>query len=86
MHIYTHRDCFLTLHIFHLELQNYVEFLECAKAASNTFYGEDPQKSPDLCRIASGSHAERIAVSGSGSGSNIFYVPTILVKWSRVVR
>ena len=44
---------FLTLHIFHLELQNYVEFLECAKAASNTFYGEDPQKSPDLCRIAS---------------------------------
>ena len=47
---------------------------------------EDPQKSPDLCRIASGSHAERIAVSGSGSGSNIFYAPTILVQWSRVVR
>ena len=54
VHMYIHRKCFLlTLHIFNLELQNYVEFLECAKAASNTFYGEDPQKSPDLCRIAS---------------------------------
>ena len=86
VHMYTHRDCFLALHIFNLELQNYVQVLECAKAASNTFYGEDPQKSPDLYRIASKSHAERIAVSGSGSGSNIFYVPTILVKWSSVVR
>ena len=80
------KNYFLPLKLFNLELQDFVEFLECAKAASNTFYGEDPQKSPDLCRIAARSHAERIAVSGSGSGSNIFYVPTILVKWSRVVR
>ena len=47
------------------EFQNYVKFLECAKATLLTFYGEDPQKSPDLCRIVSRAHTDRIAVSGS---------------------
>ncbi|PNF42206.1 Aldehyde dehydrogenase, dimeric NADP-preferring [Cryptotermes secundus] len=68
------------------EVQN--DFVEKAKTTLKEFYGENIKNSPDLCRIISDRHYQRlvaflnngrIAVGGETDPSERFIAPTILV-------
>ncbi|XP_021931429.1 aldehyde dehydrogenase, dimeric NADP-preferring-like isoform X4 [Zootermopsis nevadensis] len=64
------------------------DFVGNAKTALKEFYGENPKNSPDLCRIISDRHYQRlvallnsgkVAVGGETDPSERFVAPTILV-------
>lgn len=68
------------------DVQN--DFVEKARAALKEFYGENAKNSPDLCRIISDRHYQRlvaflnngkIAVGGETEASERFIAPTILI-------
>lgn len=69
----------------------YSKFLDSAKKAVKTFYGEDPKQSPDYGRIISTAHCERLkgliddasgalALGGAVDVTNKFVAPTILTN------
>ncbi|KRT78197.1 hypothetical protein AMK59_6935 [Oryctes borbonicus] len=64
------------------------KFIESSKNVLKEWYGENPQKSPDLCRIVSDNHFKRIskflnygkiAVGGGVNAEDRFIEPTILI-------
>ncbi|KAJ9577725.1 hypothetical protein L9F63_005718, partial [Diploptera punctata] len=64
------------------------EFVENAKKVLKEFYGENPKNSPDLCRIVSDRHFQRlvgllkcgtVVVGGESDPTDKFIAPTILV-------
>ncbi|XP_062529802.1 aldehyde dehydrogenase isoform X2 [Bombyx mori] len=71
------------------EVQN--KFLEASKKVLKEWYGEDPQKSPDLCRIINNRHFSRlqqliessknkIAIGGCYDSNDRYIEPTILAN------
>ncbi|CAH0401347.1 unnamed protein product [Chilo suppressalis] len=67
------------------------KFLQIAKKVLKEWYGEDPQKSPDLCRIINSRHFSRlqglldaskdkIAIGGKSDPKDRFIEPTILAN------
>lgn len=63
------------------------EFLETAKRVIEEFYGNDPKKSPDLCRIININHINRlsklmkngeIVVGGEIDENDLYVAPTII--------
>lgn len=74
----------------------YDAFLKAAKQAVRTFYGDDPQRSPDYGRIINRRHLDRltsylghgqIACGGQHDASDLYLAPTILtgVAWDAPV-
>lgn len=64
------------------------QFVKKAKAALHEWYGDDPQKSPDLARIVSEKHVKRlesylecgtVAVGGRCDRNDLWVEPTLLV-------
>lgn len=71
------------------QIQN--QFVEKAKAVLPQWYGKDPKNSPDLCRIVSDKHFQRlthflksgnVAVGGDTDPSERYIAPTILINVS----
>ncbi|XP_028157816.1 aldehyde dehydrogenase, dimeric NADP-preferring isoform X6 [Ostrinia furnacalis] len=69
------------------------KFVEASKKVLKSWYGEDPQKSPDLCRIINNRHFSRIqavldankskvVVGGNYDAKDKFIEPTILANVS----
>jgi aldehyde dehydrogenase (NAD+) len=67
-------------------------FLERLKEAVRLFYGEDPQASPDYCRIVSDRHFDRLTgllgnadvfIGGKHDRADRFIAPTVLKNVSR---
>ncbi|CAK1550760.1 unnamed protein product [Leptosia nina] len=67
------------------------KFVECAKKILREWYGEDPQKSPDLCRIINSRHFSRlqslidaskdkIAIGGRSDPQDRYISPTIITN------
>ncbi|KAI4456560.1 aldehyde dehydrogenase [Holotrichia oblita] len=67
--------------------QTEAKFIDSARNVLQEWYGKDPQKSPDLCRIVSDNHFKRISkflfngkivVGGTADAEERFIEPTIL--------
>ncbi|XP_032519506.2 aldehyde dehydrogenase, dimeric NADP-preferring isoform X1 [Danaus plexippus] len=67
------------------------KFVDAAKNVLREFYGEDPQKSPDLCRIINNRHFSRlqalidaskdkVAIGGRYDSQDKYIAPTILAN------
>ncbi|HEY6880298.1 MAG TPA: aldehyde dehydrogenase family protein [Polyangiales bacterium] len=66
----------------------YDRFLDTLSATLKHFYGENPQQSPDYCRIINARHHRRlmdllpgsgtVAIGGQSDASDLFIAPTVL--------